>query len=110
MARKKPTPQKAATAEDRRNIFVECYNELAENYTPSELGLLYGLGRNQVRSDLDRKLRDPELPSHRGTTQTDALLIQLLVLLKRDGYDLAKFEFNDHGELVKAPNPRKKKK
>ncbi|WP_273208851.1 hypothetical protein [Marinobacter subterrani] len=100
--RTKAPIQKAVTAEDRRKIFVENYAELAETYAPLELGQLYGLGR-QMRSDLDRKLRDPSLPSHRGTTQADALLIQMLVFLKREGYDLAKFEFNERGEIVEAP-------
>ena len=91
------------TADDRRKVFMDAYNELADSYSPMQIGFLFGLGHTQTRSELDRKLRDPKLPSHRGTTMMDALTIQMLVLLHRQGFDLAGFTFSDQGKLAQAP-------
>lgn len=89
--------------EDRRALFVDSYERLRKAYSPLQIGLLCGMGQKQTRSDLDRKLRDPELKSSRSVLQHDALLFQLLVLLDEEGFDLARFEFDDHGKLVDAP-------
>lgn len=92
-------PRKALPPEARRAVFLNAYEELSDVYSPVQLGLLCGLGHSQTRSDLDRKLRDPSLPSARGVSQSDALLWQMLLLLHRDGYDLASFKFDDAGYL-----------
>lgn len=104
-AKTKVTPVKKGkpTPEDRRQVFATAYTGLRETYSPNEIGLLCGLGRNQTRSDLDRKMRDPSLASYRGVAQHDALLFQLLALLDKEGFDLAGFEFSDQGELIDAP-------
>lgn len=112
MSQKKPTQStsggtikmanagmKAIPPEARRTIFLKAYEELAKTYSPQDLGLLCGLGHSQTRSDLDRKLRDPSMASARGVSQADALLWQLMLLLHRDGYDLAGFRFDENGYL-----------
>jgi hypothetical protein len=91
------------STEDRRQVFLSSYKRLQETYSPTEIGLLMGLGHTQTRSELDRKVRDPDLPSHRRTTMLDALSIQLMVLLDQEGFDLAAFEFTDTGSLIRAP-------
>jgi len=102
-------PAKVETGTDveaRVTIFASELPRLADRYGAFEVARWFLLGREEssakqsMRSAMNAKCRPPGSKARKGVTYADALAIQLLVFLDRNGYDLGGMRFDGQGWLL----------